>query len=667
MAELLFERMTFSLSTREVDRLLVKERFDAEILRAIHDARILVLRGDRLSFVHEMYLNVFAAEAIVRQVGADVGALNEALVMPRFNELRTFVAGAIEDRKLLAHLLGRTADASLLRACMLGECGIDAQQLIQQALDALIGRLQSEIESVRFFIAADQMWQIGVEPASRATWTEHERTLLSALPAAVMQGRYFRELLDVAGRLDQRLSEEFTRLRSDAVQKGMKMLRSSLFAVAFVFGERDLGISLVMSVLQSGSLTRLSESPERQSILRYVWLNAATPGQFYLALVLSRSALRLEREILELAIQHMLPLLEIQQWKFLPYHLQLELMNFVQFLPREDTPVTQRLAQTLEDLLPNLHPMLQSIAVEALSDLGAMDDELKDHEAHVRREVAQVFDNPGGENAAEIAWNIYSAQFEHPFATAYIDVIEDLSDEQRLTLMRLACAGASEHSFFLGSLIKKLAHAGDLLAVPAISLWARLPNMDSSMRQNAIDVYIAALVALGQLKSDLSPDLCPMGLVPREDAMAACGVIYYWLQRLAADAVAAEPVVTAAFETLSANPALAIGVLSDISRSIMDSEGNGVLLITTFPERAATLARAALQREGPLEGYFSGPPIFGESDAKRFALSTIESYGSADDLPLLRKFFDHVDLSGSARKAVAAIEMRASSGAQGKH
>lgn len=667
MAELLFERMTFSLSAREVDRLLVKERLGAEVLQAVRRAGVLVLRGDRLSFVHEMYLNAFAAEAIVRQVGADGEALTEALTMPRFNELRAFVVGAIEDGKLLAHLLGETTDASLLRACMLGECGIDAQQLMQQALDAVMGRLQSEVEGVRFFVASDQMWQIGIEPANRATWTEHEQALLAALPAALMQGQYFRELLDVIGRLDQRLSEEFTRLRSDAIQNGMKMLRSSLFAVAFVFGERDLGISLVMSVLHSGSLARLSESPERQPILRYVWLNAATPGQFYLALALSRSAFRLEREILELAIQHTLPLLEIQHWKVLPYHLQLELMNFVHFLPREDTPVTQKLAQALEGLLPKLHPLLQSIAVEALSGLGVMDDELKDHEAQVRREVVQILGNSVVENAAEIAWSIYSAQFEHPFATAYIDVIEDLSDEQRLTLMRLACTGASEHSFFLGSLMTRLARAGDLLAVPAISLWARLPNMGSSMRQNAIDVYITALMALGQLRSDLSPDICPMGLGPREDAMSACGIIYYWLQRLAADAVAAEPVVVAAFETLSADPAIAIGVLSDISRSIMDAERSGVLLITAFPERAVKLARAALQRGGPLQGYFPGPSFFGESDAKRFAISTIENYGSATDLPLLRKFFDHVDLSGSARKAVAAIEARASSAALDSH
>jgi len=97
----------------------------------------------------------------------------------------------------------------------------------------------------------------------------------------------------------------------------------------------------------------------------------------------------------------------------------------------------------------------------------------------------------------------------------------------------------------------------------------------------------------------------------------------------------------------------------------MDSDRRGVLLITAFPERAVMLARAALQRGDPLEGYFPGPSFLGERDAERFAISMIEAYGTADDLPLLHTFVDHVDLSASARKALAAIETRATSAAQG--
>ncbi len=666
VAELLFERMTFSLSTREVDRILVRERLGAEVLQEVLRARLLILRGERLSFVHEMYLNAFAAEAIVRQVDSDFDALARALASPRFNELRAFVVGAIEDMELLARLLSATTDAQLLRASMKGECGSDAKRFVTQDLNAVMGRLRSEVETIRFFIAPDQHWQIGVEPASCILWTEHERAMLSALPAALALDQYSLELLDVFRLLDKRLNEERARLQSEAIEKGFKLLRTSLFAVAYVFGQRDLGVSLVMSVLH-GSLERSSLHSERQATLRDVWLNVATPGQFYFALALSRETYRLERDILNLAIDQTLPMFEIERWKYLPYHVQLDLMHFVHFLPRDDSAQQERLSKALESLLPVLNPVLQSTALEALSGLGAMDGEVMGHEAQVRLQVAEVLSDPGVEGAAEIAWEVYSGQFDHPFDSAYINVVEGLSNEHRLTLMRLACMGASEYSFFVGSLMDNLASEGDALAVPAISRWARLPDPTTSIRQNAVEIYISALMALGKLQSDLPAESCPMGLGPREDAMSACGLIYYWLQRRTCEAAEAEPPVVAALEALSVNPSRAIGVLSEISQSIIGHDPRGTLLVTAFPARMVMLARAALQRGGPMEGYFSGPHSFGRSDAERFAISMIGSYGGAEDLPLLRTFVDQVDLSGSARKALAAIETRASFAAQGNH
>lgn len=155
-----------------------------------------------------------------------------------------------------------------------------------------------------------------------------------------------------------------------------------------------------------------------------------------------------------------------------------------------------------------------------------------------------------------------------------------------------------------------------------------------------------------------------MGLGPREDAMSACGMIYYWLQRRTFEAAEAEPPVMAALEALSADPSRAIGVLCEISQSIIGHDPRGTLLVTAFPARMVMLARVALQQGGPMEGYFSGPHFFERRDAERFAISMIGSYGGADDLPLLRTFVDQVELSWNARNALAAIEARASTVAQ---
>ncbi len=104
-------------------------------------------------------------------------------------------------------------------------------------------------------------------------------------------------------------------------------------------------------------------------------------------------------------------------------------------------------------------------------------------------------------------------------------------------------------------------------------------------------------------------------------------MIYYWLQRRTFEAAEAEPPVMAALEALSADPSRAIGVLCEISQSIIGHDPRGTLLVTAFPARMVMLARVALQQGGPMEGYFSGPHFFERRDAERFAISMIGSYG----------------------------------------
>jgi hypothetical protein len=659
IAEMLFQRATFSLSVREVDRILAKIKLSAGILATVRDAGVLIARADRISFVHEMYLNAFAAEAIVRQQGSDAGAMLDALAMPRFEGLRTFIVGAIEDESLLAHLVGATKDALLLDACMSGECGGTAQRLVNDALGVTVGRLHSEVDRVRFDLSPPQMWDVEPAPDSLTVWTEHERALLSVLSTAMLEGHWNREMLDVVGQLDQKLADEFERLHTEAKEKGVKRLRTGLFAVSYLFGRRELGIAHTMSLLHSGGgFNRRSRVSHQNGMLRHVWSQVVTPGQLYLALALSRPRLTLEREVVEQAIECTLPFLDNRRWKFLPYHLQLDLMNFVHFLPRGDSPVRERLSQVLEALLPHLHPLLQGIAVEALTNLGVMDDEVAHHEAQVRKEVEEILRNPTGEEAAATAWGLFNAQFDHPFDIAYIDVIQNLTNEQRLTLLRLACTGASDSSFFLSSAINELAEAGDALAVPAIARWARLPSHQSTMPQQSVEIFVTALIGLGKLGFDLPDEVCRLGQGPREDAMSACGLLYYWLQRRAPEAAVVERQVLAALDTLCAEPAVSIGVLFDISRSIWDTKGRGTLLVQAFPERMVAIARDALQHRGPLEGYFPGCHFTDPDGALRFAVSLLDTYGSAADLSLLRTFVDDVRLAGVAREALMSIEAR---------
>jgi hypothetical protein len=117
VAAVMTERISFGLSVRDLDRMSDREGVSGALLQALQGANILEKRGDRVSFCHEMFLNVFAAEAIIRRAGDDPGAVVAALRLPQHLEMRPFVLGAIDDDSFRRRVLSDLSDSRVIRAC----------------------------------------------------------------------------------------------------------------------------------------------------------------------------------------------------------------------------------------------------------------------------------------------------------------------------------------------------------------------------------------------------------------------------------------------------------------------------------------------------------------------------------------------------------------------
>ena len=103
----LFERFAFSLSLRDFDRLMDGSGVSTELRRLVIDRDLLTLRGDRVSFPHEMFLDAFAAEAVIRGAGGSPGPVLKALAAPLHAERKDLLIGAIDDDSMLERLLPR--------------------------------------------------------------------------------------------------------------------------------------------------------------------------------------------------------------------------------------------------------------------------------------------------------------------------------------------------------------------------------------------------------------------------------------------------------------------------------------------------------------------------------------------------------------------------------
>ncbi|KQW35121.1 MULTISPECIES: NERD domain-containing protein [Pseudomonas] len=653
MAGRLLDGMTFSLSIREVDRLLAELDLLSSTLRKAHSSGILNLRGDRVSLCHEMYLNVFATEALVRQKGFAEDTILAALAVPKYDSLHTFIIGAIEDESLLAKILGRVSDSKLLEACLIGECGSAARHIVTDAIVALPARLVEETTRLRFEVIADGWWNVAVTPDSLTTWSDRDFAFLSVLAAGMTEGRWIKEIFSAVKSMDATLATEFRRLHPDAVEKQVS-IRSGLFAITYLFGSERVGLTHIVSLLHGGFLnSRRTSTSTLAASLELAWCDVESPGQLYLALTLSRLAYEIRGSF----ARHVLPYLQPERWKFLAHHVRLDLLDYAHALREVPDYIRQGYVHALQDLLPDLHPLLAQTAIEALSGLGALQEEEDQHVESVRLQIHETLSLESAE-ASGLAWAIYNAQFDHPFCNAYIEVLEELPPQKRLLLLRLACEGAENDAFFLSSLIDELARLGDRLAIPYIIRWTYLPAQQSMLPQQAIETFIAAFVALGTLEYDLPAEIVRFGGQPNEDALLACGVLYHWLRRRDTSSVLQESQASLAFDVLLSSPAVAVGALHTISKSISSFRGRSVELVRAFPVQALEISRAALLSPNIQSGYFDGAFFTNHAETLKFAINIIGKYGSVCDLARLRLLVDNSQTALAALSAIKSIEER---------
>jgi hypothetical protein len=212
IAGMMTERITFGLSVRKLDRLSEREGISGVLFQTLQGANILDRRGDRVSFSHEMFLNVFAAEAIIRRAGDNPDAVVGALRLPQHLEMKPFVLGAIDDDSFRRRVLSHVSDSRVIRECLAGQCGSDAQLWANERCDDVLARIREEIETVRFDVSAEFPWGVQAKPDTVQKWTAQDHAVLAAIPHELVAGRRLDDVLYLIGKMDERLADEHRRL-----------------------------------------------------------------------------------------------------------------------------------------------------------------------------------------------------------------------------------------------------------------------------------------------------------------------------------------------------------------------------------------------------------------------------------------------------------------------
>lgn len=648
-AETLIHRTCFSLSMREFDRLCDSTNLDRAARQQLLASHLLQVRGDRVSFIHELFFSAFTAEAAIRSANGDLTSILAALGAPRFFSSKAFILGAIEDERVVQEALEKITDPDLLAACSRGECGASAQSIMKRKIESMLEFMIAEAKGLGFQIDGEGWGSIAIDKNSLRHELKEFGSYLAAIGQDLMDGQYLEVVMASCRHMDENITIFSSACAAEAKVKKIP-LRHEVFSTAYVM-HREAAISQLINFIHSGGLSRRQEGPGFGTALREAWPRAETPGQFYFLIGLTKFSAH-DKE----AAQYVVRLL--QNIRAYPYHLQLGLIDFAQYLHDAEEPYRAEIIEALHASLGKLGAMMNTIIFEALSGLGALEEEAQSHIPVIRSEIQDALNTDGNESDLA-AWGLFSRQFDHPFDSSYWEEIQGLDDSRRKLLLTKACRGAdATYVSFLGILIRQLSEFNDPNVASVITRWTTLPDKRSTMPQDAVEVFVNAHVALGRLGAVL-PQSRGEPTSAAENALLACGELYYWASRTDVDDPQRSTYTDAARSILLDHSKCAsAGALYLITSRMLSTDGARISLVKTYPNLCVSICRKAIKRQQEQVSYFDHGFLINSHGISCFAINVLGEAGGVDDLQTLQDLCDHEHMGISALEAIKKIEER---------
>ncbi|WP_060126792.1 NERD domain-containing protein [Burkholderia cepacia] len=650
LAGTLTERASFSISIRAFDRLADSMSIDSQVRDTLFRVELLYLRGDRVSFSHELFHAAFAAESVIRNSGSNISQIALAIKSPRFQSSRSFIVGGLEDSRIIGEVLDKTADAYLLADCHRGECGSAAHSIVKKRIETALELLVAEAQTIRFELIGEGWDGVAVAENSIPQNANDYTRYFEAIGDGLMDGQYIDVVLAASGYLDEAISSA-SKAFSDAAKNRNIPLRHAMFSQAYVLG-RTTALSQLISFIHNGMLLRRSQpGQDFGPAIRKAWSTAKTPGQFYLLIGLTRST-----EYIAEVVPYVRTLL--QNIRSCPYHLQLDLLNIVLHVREAEEPYRTEMIEALNACLDKLGVMMNSLIFEALQALGALQEEELNHAEVVRREIEETL-NAEGEDADRMAWGVFSCQFDHPFDSAYWDEIQQLDDVRRKIFLTKACRGATRpYLSFLGILIRQLGEFNDPATASAIAPWTMLPEQRAFMPQDAVEVFVAAHECLGYLGVDL-PYMRGHVTTDAERALLACGELLYWSTRThIKDPQTSSHTYSARSVLLDHSKCASAGALDLVTSARPWDRNTRRSIVDIYPDLAIQVCREGLNKRQAQVSYYNFGIRNNPVDIAIFCIQVLGEAGNGDDLLVLEGLCDDPDYGVTALAAIKKIETR---------
>jgi 5-methylcytosine-specific restriction endonuclease McrA len=670
VAKHLYERTTFSLSIRELGRLLDDNQIVLED-KSLFKSRLFTQRVDRVFFGHELFFNAFSAEAVVRDANGEPNEIINALSLPRHREQRALILGAIDDNNLLSLVLPRIEDFTLLTECGLGHCGGYAKNWFDNAIDRVIAKVKTESSKTLFKLTSDVYSAVDLDEANYK-WTPQESCLVSSLSLLLLRGEKVDDVFSIFKLIDQRIDEEFRRLWPSAKEKGIRAIRGPMFAVSFVGILREkLPSANIMSYFVSGIWDWERQPPTLlyEAIEQRIHQPDLSHGQLYLIIHILYKLSWKHDEWKALLVNFFPSLLKSERWKRYPYHLRLEILESTpghwQVSPEQKKEIVAGLESVLK--LSEADIIMPTLIIEALQGIGALNEDEEAHEKAARNELRTTLNGDETPEKCREAYQFFNSSFDHPFSSAYWNVVSTLSEDEKRKFYVMALKGVPERmkdSLFVSIALSRVAQLDDPSLSEIIRRFCEVPStQDVTMPQEALSNFLLAHIALGWLGVEIRSQLSRGDT--EYNAIVAYSEILYWSNRRdLIDQARADGMDDAWRVLLDHKSGRSLDALRSYSRISRESIGhftkprNAVSSIANiFPNEVLEICRQALINPDIQKGYFR---MTSQGELLIHAIGLIGGLGALVDIPLLRQFTSDSILGRHAIDAIEEIEARLS-------
>lgn len=442
-ASWLMDKTAFSISETEFDIQMTRNGFSLDDCDALFDANILIQRGGRVSFVHEMYYYACASHEYTFTASSDPKSVGKTLNTPVYRPLASDVISAIETESACIDVLKYIVDANLLTDAADGKLGRTAERAAQKLLKDALDQVLSDIESARLNIwFHDKIWHVGWNVSVKTEFLPEERAQYQAIGLRAARGACVEEYLSLCRSMDQRLSDERFLLQEQARDNKIA-LRSESFRLTYLAFGSGISFSIV-----AGSTKNNFAQKQNSIFSQQRKLSVLSSGELYFFLEHSQfSDNRDEEWFAEELIE-----IIANKFRYEPYHVKLSILHNAGLVGNVSLNIINRLISEIETIDTNSLGWFGSTAIiDALRSLGAFEKQAETERKAIRKEIKTATEGIDDKSAFEHALGVYGATYDHPFDWIFCEEIYELPPNLLHKIYRRALQAPNiKQSFSLG-------------------------------------------------------------------------------------------------------------------------------------------------------------------------------------------------------------------------